>query len=102
MIGKYTNDETPTNRTGKNSGNGSYSDLHHTVGQLMAESLNHRHRLETIEALVENAGLVPGSIPPKSKRARLFYVARTAFTTTAVIIAALLSALKELGFLGGH
>lgn len=95
---RYTEDESPTQTRSRSP----HSDLHRTVGQLMAESLNHRKRLETLEALVENAGLVPGSVPPKSKRARLFHVARTTFTTTAIIIAALLSALKELGYLGAR
>lgn len=95
---RYTEDESPTKTRSRDP----RSDLHHTVGQLMVESINQRKRLETLEALVENAGLVPGSIPPKSNRARLFHVARTTFTTTAIIIAALLSALKELGFLGAR
>lgn len=94
----YSNDEIPTRRTNKNP----HSDLDHTVGQLMVESINHRHRLEALEAMAESKGLAPGSIPPLSKRARLFSIARQTFTTTAIIIAALLSALKELGFLAGH
>jgi len=66
----------------------------------MAESLNHRRRIETLEARVYVVETPPpvSSVSPERRRA-LFALVRKTVTTTALIIAALLSALKELGFL---
>jgi len=86
-------DERPTARGGKRPP----TDIDHTMGQLMVESLNHRKRLEMLEELVERAGLAPGSVPPPGKHSLLVLVRKT-ITTTVVIIAAVISALRELGF----
>ncbi len=91
-------DERPTSRGGKRPP----SDVDRTVGQLLVESLHHRKRLETLEALVENAGLTPDSLPPIGRRRSLPELIRKTVTTTVLIIAAVLSALRELGFLGVH
>lgn len=98
-------DETPTNPGGK--GSGARSDLDHTVGQLMAESLNHlrrisvlEERVEVLEAAKKKQSLAPpNSLPPAGKQ-RVFALIRKTVTYTIVGIAAAISALKELGFLG--
>ena len=82
------------------------SDIHYTVGQLMVENLNHRHRIVVLEERLSELETAPkvvsisptGSVPP-SQRQRIFALVRKTVTTTALIIAALISALKELGFL---
>jgi hypothetical protein len=102
----YTDDE-PTTSRGKNPRR---SDSDHTVGQLMVESLNHRRRIEVLEERLEvlesekkNTSLAPYSTDaPPSRRQRLFTLVRKTVTTTALIIAAILSALKELGYLNPH
>lgn len=99
------NDDIPTSRIGKNPHTGDHSDIHYTVGQLMVENLNHRRRIEVLEArlseLETSAKVVSisptGSVPP-SQRQRIFALVRKTVTTTALIIAALISALKELGY----
>ena len=91
-------DEVPTNPTGKLP---SHSDLDHTVGQLMVESLNHRHRIEILESLAKRTQVPPGSLPPPGNN-RILPLIRKTVATTVVIIAAIISALKELGYLGLH
>lgn len=94
-------DERPTSRN-----NRPRSDSDHTLGQLMVESLNHRRRIEVIEARLDvletaskdSTSSVSGSQPP-GRRAALFAFIRKTVITTAVIVAAIISALKELGFL---
>jgi hypothetical protein len=96
-------DERPTSRGNPRP----HSNIDHTVGQLMVESLNHRRRIEVLEARLENMEASTSnqsSSPPSasigpSSRQRIFALVRKTVTTTAIIIAALLSALKELGFL---
>jgi hypothetical protein len=90
-------DERPTSRGGKCPP----SDIDHTVGSLMVESLNHRKRIEMLEEVVERAGLTPGSLPPSGKHS-IFVLIRKTVTTTTLIIAAVLAALRELGFLNVH
>lgn len=98
---QWDEDERPTSRN-----NRSPTDMDHTVGQLMAESLNHRRRIEVLEKRLQVMETSPtfsvppegGSTPP-SGRSRLFALIRKTVVTTAVIIAAIISALKELGFL---
>jgi hypothetical protein len=97
-------DERPTSRGGK--GSGSRTDTDHTVGQLMVESLNHLRRIQVLEERVEileaakkNQSLAPSSLPPAGKQ-RVFALIRKTVTYTVVAIAAVVSALKELGFLG--
>jgi hypothetical protein len=91
-MSRYYEDEIPTRRSSASQ----HSDLHHSVGQLMAESLNHRHRLETLETALLHKETA-GSVPPSGKE--LLVLARKTLTTTLIILAALVSALKELGFL---
>lgn len=100
----YPDDEIPTRR---GAGRPKHSDSDHTLGQLMVESLNHRHRIEVLEERLEvlesakaNTSLAPNSTnssPPG--RQRLFALIRKTITITVVSIAAVISALKELGFL---
>jgi len=101
------NDDIPTGRIGKNPhSSDSNSDIHYTVGQLMVENLNHRRRIEVLEARVSELETSPkvisisptGSVPP-TQRQRIFALVRKTVTTTAIIIAALISALRELGYL---
>lgn len=99
----FTDDELPTQRNPKPS---KRTDSDYTVGQLMVESLNHRHRIEVLEERLEilesekkNTSLAPtSSVSTPPGRQRLFALVRKTVTTTVVIIAALISALKELGF----
>jgi hypothetical protein len=99
------NDDIPTSRLGKGP-RSKHSDTDYTVGQLMVESLNHRHRIQVLEerlSELETSAGIPtagqtGSVPP-SERQRLFALVRKTVTTTALVIAALISALKELGYL---
>lgn len=93
-----TRDDTPTNPFGKST---PHSDLDHTVGQLMVESLNHRHRIEILESLAKRTQVPPGSLPPPGNN-RILPLIRRTITTTVFIIAAVISALKELGYLGLH
>lgn len=86
-------DEIPTGR-----GRKSRADSDHTLGQLMVESLNHRRRIEVLEALVLSEKGKSNSISPNSKR-RYLEVARKTFLYAILTIAGLISALKELGFL---
>jgi hypothetical protein len=94
-------------------GNRKVTDSDHTLGQLMVESLNHRRRIEVLETRLDvqdaririletktKNSLSPqsGSVPP-GRGSQLFILARKTFVTTAVIIAAIISALKELGYL---
>lgn len=97
-------DERPTSRGGK--GSKPHTDIDHTVGQLMVESLNHLRRLQLLEERVEileaakkNQSLAPSSLPPAGKQ-RVFALIRKTVTYTVIGIAAAISALKELGFLG--
>jgi|WetSurMetagenome_2_1015567.scaffolds.fasta_scaffold473371_2 hypothetical protein len=100
----YQDDEPPTQRNPKPS---KRTDADYTVGQLMVESLNHRRRIEVLEERLEilesekkNTSIAPhGSDSSPPGRQRLFALVRKTVTTTVVIIAALISALKELGFL---
>lgn len=100
----FQDDEPPTQRNPKSTRR---TDADYTVGQLMVESLNHRHRIEVLEERIEilesekkNTSLAPhGSDSSPPGRQRLFSLVRKTVTTTVVIIAALISALKELGFL---
>jgi hypothetical protein len=98
-------DERPTNRGGKSSE--SRSDTDYLVGKLMVEGVNHRQRIEVLEARLrvveiaaKNNSIAPGSSLPPAGKQRLYAIIRKTVTTTAIILAALFSALKELGFLG--
>lgn len=94
MSNKWDNeDELPTSR-----GRKARADSDHTLGQLMVESLNHRRRLEVLEALVFSKKGEGDSLPPTSKH-RYFQLARKAFLYTLLTLAGLISAIKELGFL---
>jgi hypothetical protein len=93
-------DERPTNR------GGTRSNIDHTVGQLMVESLNHRRRIEILEERLadledtkkNSAPASGGSLTPDSK-SRLFHLIRKTVTITALSIAAVITTLKELGLL---
>lgn len=89
------------------------TDMDHTVGQLMVESLNHRRRIEVAESRLEvletririlvsktQDSLSPptGSEPPGG-RASLFILAKKTVKATLVVIIATIAALKELGYL---
>jgi hypothetical protein len=99
----FSDDEPPTQRNPKP---GKRTDADYTVGQLMVESLNHRHRIEVLEERLEiletkkeNTSLAPNSTnssPPG--RQRIFTLIRKTVTYTVVGIAAVISTLKELGF----
>ena len=106
--GDRSNDDIPTKRFGRNPFDepSKDSDIHHTVGQLMVESLNHRRRIEVLEARLSELETAPkvtsisptGSVPP-TERQRILALVRKTVTTTALIIAAVISTLKELGYL---
>lgn len=82
------------------------TDLDHTVGQLMAENLNHRRRIEVLEKRVEDLEAPARNQSLTAKRSvfafakhPLFVLVRKATLYTVIAIAAVISALKELGFL---
>ncbi len=98
-------DERPTSPGGKRSS--TRTDIDHTVGQLMVESINQRRRIEVLEERVEvleaakkNQSLAPASSLPPAGKQRVFALIRKTVTYTVIGIAAAISALKELGFLG--
>jgi hypothetical protein len=97
-------DELPTNPGGKSSN--SRTDNDYLVGQLMVENIHHRRRIEVLEARLQvletapkNDSLAPGSSLPPAGKHRLFALVRRTVTITVVGIAAVISALRELGFL---
>ena len=91
---RYDEDEIPTRPDARNP----HSDIHGTVGLLMAESQNHRKRIEVLEALALRSKGALDSVPPAAI-ARYLKVTTTAFKWAILVIAGLISALKELGFL---
>jgi hypothetical protein len=92
-IGWSDQDERPTRPTIRNPD----TDLHNLVGQLMVENVNHLKRIEILEAVAERVQVQNGSIPPP--RHSILPHIRRVITTTALIVAAVISALKELGLL---
>jgi hypothetical protein len=108
---KENQDELPTNPGGKSSGSGggSRTDNDYLVGQLMVENIHHRRRIEVVEARLKvletapkNDSIAPRSSLPPAGRQRLFAIIRKTVTVTVVGIAAVISALRELGFLSLH
>lgn len=99
---RYEDDsERPTNRGRKPP-----SDPNYTLGQLMVESLNHRRRIEVVELRLTNLeSSKKDSQPPEGSsiypggRTRLFALVKKTFTYTVICIAAILSTLRELGYL---
>lgn len=82
------------------------SDSDHTLGQLMVENINHRRRLDVIETrleVLESATKKQLSTEASSEsdtgRTILFSNVRKGIITIAVIVAAVVSAIKELGLL---
>jgi hypothetical protein len=82
------------------------TDNDHMLGQLMVESLNHRRRIEVLELRLYNAETalkdkaITASIPPGNRS--LLHLAKQTLISVTVVLAALISALKQLGFLEPH
>lgn len=101
-------DELPTNPGGKSSGSGggSRTNNDYLVGQLMVENIHHRRRIEVLESRLQvletapkNYSLAPRSSLPPAGKQRLFAIVRRTVTVAVIGIAAVISALRELGFL---
>lgn len=96
---RYEDHERPT----KPNNGKPPSDRDHTLGQLMVECLNHRHRIETLEArvaIVETAQKepkTPSAMPPGNRS--LLQLVKQTLVSTSLILAAIISTLKELGLL---
>lgn len=97
-------DERPTSPGGKRPR--AHSDTDHTVGELMVQTIHHQRRIEVLEERVKvlefapkNVSIAPTSSLPPAGRQRVFAIIRKTVTYTVVAIAAIFSALKELGFL---
>lgn len=91
---RYDEDEIPTRPDVRNP----HSDIHGTVGLLMAESQNHRKRIEVLERLALRTKGALDSVPPTAQD-RYIKVIATTIKWAILVIAGLISALRELGYL---
>lgn len=88
-------DEIPTSPGGR-----IHPDLHHTLGLAMAEVINLRKRLEILEALaLSTKTRTRQSDRPGPDMASLAILAKKTIQWAILILAGLISALKELGYL---
>lgn len=77
-----------------------HSDIDHSVGILLAEAVNFRKRLEVLESLaIGKATKTRESERPGPSVAEMATLAKKTIQWGILVIAGILSALKELGFL---
>lgn len=94
-MSRWSEDEIPTNPGGR-----AHPDINNTVGLLMAEVINLRKRLEVLESLELSQKTRPKhSERPGPDMAAMATVAKKTIQWSILVIAAIISALKELGYI---